>query len=102
MVLRSYANSNVAPKLAIDMPSFLHPDKGSLTGAYTVQARFSAALGAFRPAHAMPRATGEIVLVDVGLPHQAFAQALAENDSQQQWPKGMYGADWLVACKRDP
>ncbi|HKS49408.1 MAG TPA: NAD(P)H-hydrate dehydratase [Amycolatopsis sp.] len=57
-----------APVLAIDLPSGVDPDNGSVSGPAIAAAR-TVTFGALKPVHVLnPERCGEVVLIDIGLP----------------------------------
>ncbi|GLY63498.1 NAD(P)H-hydrate dehydratase [Amycolatopsis taiwanensis] len=56
-----------APVLAVDLPSGVDPDDGSVSGP-AITARRTVTFGARKPVHVLnPQRCGEVVLVDIGL-----------------------------------
>ncbi|WP_028926890.1 bifunctional ADP-dependent NAD(P)H-hydrate dehydratase/NAD(P)H-hydrate epimerase [Pseudonocardia acaciae] len=78
------------PILAVDLPSGVDPDTGTVDGP-SVTAAATVTFGAYKPVHALaPHACGPVRLVDIGLgpylPADADLHALDASDVGARWP----------------
>ncbi|GAA5171132.1 MULTISPECIES: NAD(P)H-hydrate dehydratase [Amycolatopsis] len=84
-----------APVLAVDLPSGVDPDHGTVDGPAITAAR-TVTFGARKPVHVLnPERCGEVVLIDIGL-----GPELGEPDLQQLDAVDV-GAAWPVPGPRD-
>jgi NAD(P)H-hydrate epimerase len=71
-------NASAAPKLAVDLPSGLDCDTG-LPASHTIRAQQTCTFAALKPGFLVPGAelyTGEVDVVDIGVPRRLMEEVL--------------------------